>query len=202
MDPTQTIKSDVVITNTGNIAQYVRVNLIGNWVGERKISNDKWSAETVLMGYTDATMETEVARWDDKSGTHQWTSPTGRTYDYEPFGEFDGLPLPDMGETVNNWIRRDKYYYYTKAVDPEASIDDQLFESYTLPVSAIPDIYILDNAGTPQKARNVHLVLDVVVQAVSALDENGEEFVEKDGKKAYQLAWEAALGPGANIDDL
>ena len=194
MDPTQTIKSDVVITNTGNIAQFVRVNLIGNWVGERMISENKWSDETVLMGYTDATMEYEVARWNDKDGAHQWVSPTGRSYNYVPFGVFSGLPAKNA--TVNNWIRRDKYYYYTLAVDPEAPIEDELFESYTLEVDNIPDIYIRDNAGTPQKARNVHLVLDVVVQAVSAIDANGNTY------DTYEAAWKAALGESANLDDL
>ena len=194
MDPTQTIKSDVVITNTGNIAQFVRVNLIGNWVGERMISENKWSDETVLMGYTDATMEYEVARWNDKDGAHQWVSPTGRSYNYVPFGVFSGLPAKNA--TVNNWIRRDKYYYYTLAVDPEATIEDELFESYTLEVENIPNIYIRDNAGNPQKARNVHLVLDVVVQAVSACDANGEPY------ESYEAAWKAALGDSANLDDL
>ena len=194
MDPTQTIKSDVVITNTGNINQFVRVNLIGNWVGERKISDNKWSDETVLMGYADEDMTVEVARWNDKDGTGTWTSGTGTTYEYEPFGEFVGLPA--KGETVKNWIRRDKYYYYTIAVKPEKSIEDQLFESYTLPVTAIPDIYIRDNAGNPQKARNVHLVLDVVVQAVSAIDADGNLY------ESYEDAWKAALGASANLDDL
>ena len=192
----KTIKSDVVISNTGNVPIYVRVNLIGNWVGKREYAEGKLSGETVLMGYTDDTMQDEVARWNDKDNDATWVSPTGRTYPYTPYGTFTGLPPKGTttagGTEVNGWIRHDKYYYYKIAIDPGDSIggetSTELFEEYK--ITRIPTFWINDNTGTPREAQDVHLVMDVIVQAILApMDADGNPVGD------YKTAWIAALNP-------
>ena len=216
------VKSDVTIRNTGNVAQYVRVYITGNWVGKRQIAENKYNTdETVLMGYTsgerndDGTYKSsvEVARWNDKdfrlNGTDKvyedWTSPAGVTYTYTPFGEF--VDLPPMGTktaggtAVHNWVRHDKFYYYTLPIGPGAQVpaSDPLFTSYT--VGKSPDFWIADNTGVRRLADNVHLVMDLMVQAIEAP-------IGNDGNptKSYLEAWTEALNPtGAadfNINDL
>ena len=155
----------------------------------------------------------EVARWNDKdfrlNGTDKvyedWTSPAGVTYTYTPFGEF--VDLPPMGTktaggtAVHNWVRHDKFYYYTLPIGPGAQVpaSDPLFTSYT--VGKSPDFWIADNTGVRRLADNVHLVMDLMVQAIEAP-------IGNDGKptKSYLEAWTEALNPtGAadfNINDL
>ena len=200
------IKKDVVINNTGNVPIYVRVNLIGNWVGNREYVEGSFSDETVLMGYTDNTMTDEVARWNDKDNDATWTSPTGKTYTYVPYGTFTGLPPKGTtsagGTEVNGWIRHDKYYYYKTAIGPGESIGSgtaDLFQKYE--ITRTPDFWINDNNGTPRQAQNVHLVMDVIVQAILAP-------MDADGKPVgnYEAAWIAALNPdndpNFNFNDL
>ena len=228
---TKYIKSDVVIKNTGNVAEYVRVYLIGNWVGYRQIGVDDEGEpvyndyESVLMGYKsnakndygEYTSFEEVERWNDKDFTWSgevgstknypdWTTPLG-TYHYTPYGVFEDLP--EMGTTSGpgkdngfNWVRHDKFYYYKKPIGPGMQVPDSepLFSSYE--VGKSPDFYIADNWGERRLAKNVHLVIDIAVQAIQA------PIDEKTGQPigTYLDAWTAALNPtGAanwNINDL
>ena len=219
-DMDEYVKSNVYIKNTGNVTEYVRVYIIANWVGYRQIDNNVYNDyESVLMGYTDAEVDEhgvyvhhdEVARWNDKDFTgtddnkvyEPWYSPSGGPYTYTPYGDFVGLP--PMGSTtaggtmVNNWIRHDKFYYYTLPIGPGEDVPDTdpLFESYT--VGESPDFWIADNTGVRRLAKDVHLVMDLAVQAVPAVDADGNALT-------YLQAWTAALNPtgasGWNINDL
>ena len=216
----QFIKSDVRIKNTGNVSQYVRVYMIGNWVGKRLLNADDdpdTIDDTILMGYTTEDGEDEVLRWNDKDFTgtaaspdyEDWTAPGGKTYTYEPYGTFVGLPPMGSknagGTMVNNWIRHDKFYYYTKPIGPSNFVPDTdpLFTSYTVDENKIPDFWITDNTGLKRlKAVGVHLVMDIAVQAIEApMDENGNP------TKTYLEAWTDALNPNNadpdfNINDL
>ena len=201
----QFVKSDVKIKNTGNVSQYVRVYLIGNWVGKRQIKPGEYNTDdTILMGYTTEDGEDEVLRWNDKDFTgtaaepvyEKWTAPGGREYDYTPYGTF--VDLPPMGTStaggtmVHNWIRHDKFYYYTKPIGPSNFVPDTdpLFTSYTVDEKKIPDFWIVDNTGLNRLlAKDVHLVMDIAVQAIEAkLDGNGNPV------KTYDQAWAEALG--------
>ncbi|MBO6082612.1 MAG: fimbrillin family protein, partial [Bacteroidales bacterium] len=150
-----TVKNNLRFTNTGNVDQYVRVYIIGNWVGKRVIDgNGNTSAESILMGYktADLTDHREVERWNDKDFTWQggtvggtkvfrkWYSPGNPDgYDYVPYGEFEGLP--EMGtssapgaDNGKNWLRHDKFYYYTESIGPGHDLPstNPLFTSYTI----------------------------------------------------------------------
>lgn len=199
------VKSNVVIKNTGNVTQYVRVYMIGNWVGKRQIKAGEYNADdTILMGYTTQTGSDEVLRWNDKDFTgsaaepdyEPWTSPGGNVYDYTPYGTFVGLPPMGTktagGTMVNDWIRHDKFYYYTQPIGPGKNVPDSkpLFSSYTVDENKIPDFWITDNTGlTRLLAKDVHLVMDIAVQAI-------ETPMNPDGTpaKTYDQAWADALG--------
>ena len=199
------VKSNVVIKNTGNVTQYVRVYLIGNWMGKRQIKAGEYNTDdTILMGYTTEKGEDEVLRWNDKDFTgsaaqpvyEKWTSPGGKEYTYTPYGTFVGLPpmgtATTGGTMVNDWIRHDKFYYYTKPIGPGENVPDTkpLFTSYTVDENKIPDFWIIDNTGLNRLlAKDVHLVMDIAVQAIETpMDEHGNP------TKAYDQAWADALG--------
>ena len=93
---------------------------------------------------------------------------------------------------TNNWVRYDKYYYYIKPIGPRDAITDQLFSSYIVGVS--PEYWIPDKWGVRRKAKNVHLVMDLMVQAIPApVDENGN-VIDNDDNQGYIRAWVKALG--------
>lgn len=192
MNTAKTVKYNAAITNTGNIIQYVRVNLIGNWVG--KLTQDSGFV-TIMNGFPTQTGATVTDETDTEGQVLPWNDKDEpKAHEVRRYGEFVGLPAKN--QTVNNWIRRDKYYYYMIAIEPGATIQDELFNSYTIEKSAIPDFWIADAWGNRKLAKEVHLEMDVIVQAVSALDENGNPYDD------YKAAWQAALGPEADIDDL
>ncbi len=201
-------KSDVVVKNTGNTWQYVRVNLIGNWVGQVQKSGhaDDLSNPTILMGYSNATYATgydgttlppryaneiETTPWNDKEGVETYghfVNLTPRSYD---------VPAP-AGNVVNNWVRYDKYYYYTKAIGPNDAITEPLFDSYTVYTS--PEFWIPDIQGIRRLAKNVHLEMDLMVEAIEAPTDAQGRLVYPDGTligsetNGYIKAWVAALG--------
>lgn len=112
------VKSNVQITNNGNVYQYVRVNMIGNWMG-LVCSNTSSAAEdatltypadspenyVILMGYPSNTKNGDdeyvdqklVNPWNDKdfysNGTFRAIDATDLFMSpYKAYGTFDGLP--------------------------------------------------------------------------------------------------------------
>lgn len=204
------VKSDVVITNTGNVMEYVRVNIIGNWVGYLWEKNDEngnpvYSTDkTIMNGYAAETGE-EVVAWSDEHGrVLPWNDKEpAKEHEIYTYGEFVGLPAKSTTESpvaTNNWVRLDKYYYYTLPIGPGESVlpsTAPLFESYTIGVS--PDFWIPDIFGTRHKANDVHLEMDLAVQAIEApTDANGNVTMN------YMEAWANALGLSdvSGLDDL
>ena len=225
MDNDKFVKSDVRIENKGNVWEYVRVNLIGNWVGlvcegEDENGNliypeDKDDNYSIVTGYPSNTMASGeyvdnlmVNPWNDKdfdaNGNYRDDVANIFITPYTAYGTF--VDLPSMGDkngpgTIkNDWIRHDKYYYYMKPVGPGSAITADLFKSYT--VGNSPAIYIADMWGTRRPVKNVHLEMDLAVQAIEAP-------MQADGvtpSKTYLEAWTAALNPdndsSFNINDL
>ena len=184
-------KKNVQIANNGNVPEYVRVNLIGNWVGFVQTSEGQFSKDTtILFGYAAETGEARVKAWNDKDvGTD----------DYTNYGTFVGLvpkssQIPATADsTYNNWVRYDKYYYYTLPIDPSHSISGKMFESYTVGVS--PEFWIPDQWGVRRKAGDVHLIMDVMVQAIPAATD-AEGNITDD----YISAWVRELGKNSPTD--
>ena len=215
---TEYIKSDVMIRNTGNVAMYVRVNLVGNWVGKLQLSEDETdlSTPTILMGYvgkeaaSDGT-DYQVWPWNDKDGASGYVNQAGSNYfnengkpkydgEHIGYGEFIELPaLCTTADTTghsngHHWYRFDKYYYYALPIGPGEymSASDVLFKSYT--VGKSPEFWVADAWGERWPAHNVHLEMDVVAQSIEAeLDEDGNETGD------FMKAWAKAL---KNTDDV
>lgn len=205
-----TVKEKVVIKNLGNVKEYVRVNIIGNWVGEVQTSPNVYAGPSVLMGYPNAekdgdgnyTNHTLIPTWNDKDfvwngSTKQYTTPGYPTTGY---GTFVGLPEKGTdsapGAAVGKWIRHDKYYYYMEPIGPGDSINpttEPLFEKYTIGPS--PAFWIADGTGERLLARNVHLEMDVMVQAIRVpVNGNGQDI-------DYETAWKQELGV-SNLNEL
>lgn len=90
------------------------------------------------------------------------------------------MPAPEAN-VVNNWVRYDKYYYYILPIGPDDSVTDQLFEKYE--VGPSPEFWIPDQWGVRRKAGNVHLVMDLMVQAIPApVDADGNVLDNTDGQ--------------------
>ena len=186
-------KDNVVVTNDGNVWQYVRVSMIANWVGNVQIDENVFTdEETILNGYTTADEDnmTMVQAWNDKDG-------------YTSYGTFTGLvpkspsiiPITttESQYIVNNWVRYDKYYYYIHAIGPNESITDDVFESYV--VGPSPEFWIVDQWGVRRKAGNVHLIMDVLVQAIPAETNADGEVTDN-----YIDAWVKALDKSSPND--
>ena len=219
---TEYVKSDVVIRNTGNVPMYVRVNMIGNWVGKLQQSSDPTdlSDETILMGHINQEIPTEgedyqVWPWNDKDGAAGYKNQKNSNYFDEAnppkydgtnigYGKFVDLPekcnAPDTTGHSNghHWYRFDKYYYYSIPIGPGEYLaaSDVLFTSYT--VGKSPTFYVADAWGDRWPASNVHLEMDLAAQAIEAeLDEDGKEVSN------FMQAWADALGVEvADLNDL
>ena len=182
-------KSNVKVDNTGNVWEYVRVNMIGNWVGKVQTGDGVYDEEeVVMMGFTsdDTDDETEVQFWNDKDGVTNYGTFTDLVQKSGTVPASSASPY-----TINNWVRYDKYFYYTMPIGPNDAVTDQLFTSYEVGVS--PEFWIADAWGVRRKAKDVHLIIDLMVQAIPApVDENGNILDNADGK-GYIRAWVKAL---------
>ena len=191
------VKSNVRVENTGNVYEYVRVNMIGNWVGKVYVGpnsdddhdNDYYEDEDViLMGFTTSnpTNTTEVEFWNDKDNKTHYGTFTNLVQKSERIPAQAVSPY-----TINNWVRYDKYYYYTLPIGPGDAITDQLFEKYE--VGPSPEFWIVDKWGVRRKAKDVHLVIDMMVQAIPAPVDNNGNILDNDDHEGYIRAWVKAL---------
>lgn len=106
LNPANTIKSKLNITNTGISPVYIRVTFIGNWVTEKVEADNSKSYEV-------------VADWTAEDGIFDWGNG----------GE------PPMNATVRNWRKgSDGFYYYMTPLERGKSVpqDHMLFKTYTL----------------------------------------------------------------------
>ena len=207
-DLTEYEKSNVVVENIGNVWQYVRVNVIANWWGNlwKEDGTDGKPVyetdSTILMGFAAETGDVQTLPWNDKDyggETNPYVELDGRTprpilytvngTQYRSYGTF--VNLPELSTTDNpkvnshGWVRFDKYYYYTKPIGPGSSISNTLFDSYT--VNPSPAFWIADKWGNRHQAGNVHLIMDLMVQAIE-VPINGSDTT------GYIQAWTAMAG--------
>ena len=189
MDDDKFVKSDVVVENTGNVFEYVRVNMIGNWVGKVQTAENVYDDEDViLMGFTtsDDNNNTEVQFWNDKDGKTNYGTFTGLVKKSEVVPASSSSPY-----TIHDWVRYDKYYYYTKPIGPNDAISGKLFEKYE--VGPSPEFWIVDKWGVRRKAKDVHLVIDMLVQAIPAPVDKDGNVLDNEDNQGYIRAWVKAL---------
>ena len=175
-------KSGLHVTNTGNVSEYVRMMVIGNWYGWASQDDaDAGKEPMILVGYTDADpANTEmVTPWFREDATY------GSYFDDSFTG---GKPQGD-----NEWVfGTGSYFYYPNIIGPQAKLAETsaLFQSYTLPANKIPTIYIpTSSSSTRVPAVGVHLVMEVVIQAIGAQKPDGS-----GNYATWQEAWTAAVG--------
>lgn len=172
------VKNNLHVTNTGNVDEYVRMMLMGNWYGWLPDQDPATDQPSMLVGYTtaDTSNEEMVDNWFGRK------EPYSLGFD-DTFT--DGKPAGD-----NPWIYgTGSYYYYPEVIGAgdKLSQSSALFQSYTLDPAWVPVIYI-PVGGVRQPAKGVHLVFECVVQAISAKDANGEPYSD------WKAAWTAATG--------
>ena len=181
----QYVKSDLHVTNTGNVDEYVRMLVIGNWYGwESQASKDNGDEPSILVGYTSAdpsvkTMVTPWTRWETDYGVFDSSYAGG-----------------ELAADREDWVRASGGYYFTKKIGPGEPLPntDPLFETYTLDETKIPTIYIVTNSSSNRvPAVGVHLVMEVVVQAIGVqTDENGNEL-------NWLESWRKATGSNITV---
>ncbi len=214
---TEDTKSDLHIANTGNVDEYVRMLLVGNWYGWEKAEDYASFKQTgspepsILVGYTtdDVDDHTMVLPWyregypyknnvyyatEAEAIKNGWVKGTDGYRD--PYGAFDSTftlaHLGDRDGKKDDWADASGGFYYTMPIGPgegvasEDSATEDLFASYT--VTNVPTIYIATNGIYRTEAVGVHLVMEVVVQAI-AVPKND------DGTNKWWLqAWYDATG--------
>ena len=183
------VKSNLHITNTGNVDEYVRLMLVGNWYDK---DGD------ILVGYKYAGNETNLPEGTDiDEMADPWFRGDARWNQYFDYGEedkifVDGIPVASSAK--NKWIfGTGSYFYYPDAIGAGSTLDPQtqaLFKNYTLPQAAIPTIYIPSaHSNVRVEAEGVHLVMEVVIQAISTVNpDTGEPFAD------WEAAWTYATG--------
>lgn len=171
-------KSGLHVTNTGNVKEYVRMIVIGNWYGWlSEESQENGEEPSILVGYTTETGNEMVKAWyngDDTFGTG-----------------FDPSFTKGKPAAGSKWVEgTGGYYYYTDIIGPgdRLSSTTSLFQSYKLNETWIPEIWIPSSEGGRIEAVGVHLIMECAIQAISALDSDGNEY------KNCWTAWTTATG--------
>lgn len=179
-------KQNLEVTNTGNVDEYVRVMLMGNWYGWLPDQDPTKVEPSILVGYkyeNEAEATAKGGEVDDM--VENWY------FRHDTFGAgFDDTFKKGIPANGNEWIRGTGSYYYWPYVigaGEKLSSSSTLFKSYTLDESWIPTIWI-PVGGTRQQAKGVHLVFECAVQAIGAKKPDGS------GNYTWQEAWSAATG--------
>lgn len=203
-DIKETVKSNLHVANTGNVDEYVRMLIMGNWYGWKPGEDQTKVKPSILVGYK---YEDEADAAEHGGHVNDMVEPWFRGGDngVDPYGTFDSsFLLASLGNIddpnarngkKDDWADASGGFYYTMPIGPGAgmgttvSATKDLFKSYT--VQNVPDIW-LSVGGTRVKAEGVHLVMEIVVQAIAVptyVDENG------DTKNVWWLqAWYDATG--------
>ena len=167
-------KENLHVANTGNVAEYVRMLIVGNWYGWlSEASMNNGDEPSILIGYkTDGS-----GGEDDNEMVPYW--------DYRDENKLDGSYFDNTfkyGKTANGnkWVRGSGAYYYPFEIGAGEALPsgtDALFKSYEYPAASIPDIYIPSTTSNVRtKAVGVHLVMEVVVQAIPTRRADGTEY--------------------------
>ena len=177
-------KSDLHVTNTGNVDEYVRIMVIGNWYGwETEDDMNSGKEPDIMVGYTT----------DGSDGSNVMVEPWFR--EDEVYGQYfdDSFKGGHPADGREDWVRgTGSYFYFTEKIGAGTTLDSQtqaLFQYYELPESKIPKIFIpvaTSNVRVP--AWGVHLKMEIVVQAIGTTKPDGTEYAD------CWAAWSAATG--------
>ena len=184
-------KSGLHVTNTGNVDEYVRMLLLGNWYGWETEEDYASYQETrkpepsILVGYK---YKDEAEAAEKGGNVNDMVDAWYRGgYDHDgdgvyedPYGSFDSsFLLGELGDRDGNkddWADASGGYYFTSKLGPGEGTDSgtkSLFDFYQL--TNVPTIW-LPSGDTRVKAVGVHLVMEVAIQAIAVpKDSEGKE---------------------------
>ena len=208
---TEDTKSGLHIANTGNVDEYVRMLIMGNWYGWMPDEDPEKDEPSILVGYKykDAADAAEhhgslsdmVDPWYREGYDHDGDG----TYE-DPYGDFDpDFHLAALGArdgVAGDWADASGGFYYTMPIGPGAGVNDavsatkNLFETYK--VDEVPTIYLATSTTERVAAVGVHLRMEIVVQAIAVPTET------RDGvkKNVFWLdAWQQATGVNKLLRD-
>ncbi len=182
-------KSDLHVTNTGNVDEYVRMMVIGNWYGwETEEDMNSGKEPDIMVGYTT----------DGSDGTNVMVDPWFR--EDEVYGQYfdDSFKGGRPAAGREDWVRgTGSYFYFTEVIGAGVTLDSAtkaLFQYYELPEDKIPDIYIpIATSNVRVPAWGVHLKMEIVVQAIGTTDPEGNPYAD------CWAAWSAATGEEIKI---
>ena len=186
---TNLTKDNLHVTNTGNVDEYVRVMIIGNWYGW-KPGQARTEEPSIMVGYQyeSAAAAAAAGKADDPmvKAWYREDEVYSQGFDESFVG---GRPL-----ATSKWKRgTGSYFYYEDVIGAGVALSgtDALFQHYELDLekTPIPTIWLpVSNSTSREEAEGVHLVMEVVVQAVPATKPDGTEF-----KNCWE-AWSYAIG--------
>ncbi len=208
---TEDTKSNLHIANTGNVDEYVRMLIMGNWYGWMPDEDPEKDEPSILVGYK---YKNEAAAAADGGDIKDMVDPWYREgYDHDgdgvyedPYGTFDSsFLLASLGSRdglAGDWADASGGFYYTMPIGPGKGVDDavsatkDLFKSYK--VTNVPAIYLATSTTERVAAVGVHLRMEIVVQAIAVPSET------RDGvkKNVFWLdAWQQATGVNKLLRD-
>jgi hypothetical protein len=177
---TDLTKDNLHVTNTGNIDEYVRIMIIGNWYGW-KPGQSHSEEPSIMVGYIS----------DGTDGDDTMVEPWYRENPIYAAG-FDSTFPGGRPLASSHWKRgTGSYFYYDQVIGAgqQLSGTEALFQHYELDEDMIPTIYIpIANQTTRVAAEGVHLVMEVVVQAIPTTKPDGTDFA------TCWEAWSYAVG--------
>lgn len=212
------IKSDLHVANTGNVDEYVRLLIMGNWYGWKPGTTAAQMAATepsILVGYkykgdepglTDKQKSQMVLPWYREG--YPCTDPSDpdtcddtldpKTHpSIDPYGHFDPdftlAKLGDRDGEMNDWADASGGFYYTAKIGPGAGTLNTNAVTRNLfesyTLERVPTIYLPSGNGR-EPAVGVHLVMEIVIQAIGVPKKKVTENGEEVEKDVWWLeAW-------------
>ena len=175
-------KDSLHVTNTGNVDEYVRMMVVGNWYD---------GDGNILVGYKYAGNETGLP---DSVDINEMIVPWFREDDTDgyDYGSYFDDSFKYGRPNGTNWKRgTGSYYYYTEVIGAgdKLSGTESLFKTYDYTPKEAPTIYIPSSTSNVRvPAQGVHLVMEVVVQAIGTKKPDGTTYAD------CWEAWSAATG--------
>ena len=187
-------KSGLHVTNTGNVKEFVRMQVMGNWYGWE--SAEEMAAHpddpSIIVGYKYSGNE-DIADVDpddyDEEHPDAWKSVMADYWvrNHPVYGTgFDESFQLGVLPAGSKWKRGDGGYYYLDPIGPGQALGsgtEPLFQYYEFKDEWTPTLWIPDpESNTRRAAVGVHLVMEIAVQSIGA---------EKPDGTLYDTCWEA-----------
>ena len=188
-------KHMVQIRNMGNVPEWVRATVTANWciyvdadgnyVDPTGKTADQLRAyeQVAVYGYKTDTGDEFMDPW--RLETEISSSPR-----YGTFYKSDGV----VGFPATGWqAGPGGYYYYTNYIGVDEAATYNLFYSYIVTAANKPTVWLVNHKTFQRYQVEVHLVMDVLVQAILAETDSDGNVIAGE---TWQTAWNRALANG------